>query len=207
MDRKFLRERFSNQLETSSQRIFHGPKEVIAPGADFVDAAVLIPLLIGDGGVELLLTQRAAHLKHHPGQVSFPGGRRETSDPTLEATALRETHEETGIGPEFVEIIGHLPRMYTISAYDVDPVVGLVNPGYTLTPDRSEVETVFSVPLNYFADARHRIDTEIVFSGTRIQMVEWHYDDQRIWGATAAMILTLMNTLWSTGDHTGLPGQ
>ncbi len=200
MDKKFLRERFGEQLETSSERILHGAKEVIAPGATFVDAAVLIPLVIDKGGVELLLTQRAAHLKHHPGQVSFPGGRRELSDDSLETTALRETHEETGIGPEFIEIIGHLPRMYTISAYDVDPVVGLVNPGYTLMPDRSEVESVFSVPLSYFADARHRIDTELTFAGTRVPMVEWHYSDQRIWGATAAMIFTLMNTIWSTGE-------
>lgn len=200
MDKDFLRSRFAGRLGTSSDRIIHGPKEVIAPGAQFADAAVLIPLLVGDEGVDVLLTQRATHLKHHPGQVSFPGGRREGGDRSLEETALRETHEETGIAPEYVEIIGHLPRMYTISAYDVDPVVALVNPGYTITPDASEVDKVFSVPFDFLADDRHRIDTHLNFAGARIPMVEWHYEEQRIWGATAAMLVVLIDTLRARAD-------
>ncbi len=195
MNIETLRQRFSELTATSTERINQGSMDVVAPNATFVDAAVLIPLLLGDDGIQVLLTKRAAHLKHHPGQVSFPGGRREPEDGSLEVTALRETHEEIGLLPDFVEIIGHLPRMYTISAYDVDPVVGLVSPGFTLTPDTSEVESIFSVPLDYLADARHRIDTKMTFKGTDIPMVEWHYADQRIWGATAAMILVLINTL------------
>ncbi len=197
MNIELLRKRFSGRTSTSTERINQGSRDWAAPDSTFVDAAVLIPLLLGSDGIEVLLTKRAAHLKHHPGQVSFPGGRREAEDSSLEETALRETHEEIGISSEFIEIIGHLPRMYTISAYDVDPVVGLVSPGYTLVPDASEVESVFSVPLDYLADARHRIDTDTMYRGTDVRMVEWHYNDQRIWGATAAMILVLINALWS----------
>ncbi|MFK8028984.1 MAG: CoA pyrophosphatase [Gammaproteobacteria bacterium] len=195
MDINLIKERFSDFSNTSTRRINEGSKDFFAPDAAFVEAAVLVPLLIGDDGLDVLLTKRASHLKHHPGQVSFPGGRREPEDSSLEVTALRETHEETGISPDFVEIVGHLPRMYTISAYDVDPVVGLVRSGYTLQPDASEVDSIFTVPLAYLADDGHRIDSDVTYRGTDVAMVEWHYQDQRIWGATAAMILTLLNTL------------
>lgn len=190
-----IRARFSREGPEGVERINAASRDAIAPGKTFVDAAVLIPLLVVDNELDVLLTRRAKHLTHHPGQVSFPGGRKEPSDESLVATALRETQEETGIAPEYVEIVGHLPRMYTISAYDVAPVIGLVRPGYTLSADPDEVDGIFSVPLSYLVDDRHRIDSDVHFKGTRVPMVEWHYEGERIWGATAAMIRVFIQIL------------
>ncbi|MEM7084187.1 MAG: CoA pyrophosphatase [Pseudomonadota bacterium] len=169
----------------------------------YVDAAVLIPLVEREKGFDVLLTRRAAHLKHHPGQVSFPGGRKETGDASLDITALRETHEETGISPDFIELVGHLPRMYTISAYDVHPVVGRVRTGFALDPDPAEVDSVFFVPLAFFLEPDNRLEADVTYQGTTVRMAEWHYDGERVWGATAAMLLVLINILNTATDGAG----
>lgn len=201
MNKQILRQKFLERRATSDERINSDSKYQLlarAGGAvqNFADAAVLIPIFQGEAELEVLFTRRAAHLKHHAGQVSFPGGRHETADASLEHTALRETQEETGIQRELVEVIGHLPRMYTISYYDVDPIVGLVRPGFELVPDRAEVDQIFSVPLAFFADSRHQKIVTREFWGQQFPMVEFHFEEHRIWGATAAMMVTLMEILW-----------
>ena len=154
-------------------------------------AGVLIPVTGSAESLSVLLTQRSAELKHHAGQVSFPGGRMEEHDKDVRVTALRETHEEIGIEPRHVSVIGYLGAMPTITGYAVTPVVGLVGDAAELVIDRTEVEFVFEVPLEFLLDERS--DRRVVreYQGRSYPMVEFHYENHRIWGATAQMILRL----------------
>lgn len=153
-------------------------------------AGVLIPVMQRAASLSVLLTQRSAELKHHAGQVSFPGGRMEEHDADVRAAALRETHEEVGIEPEQVTIIGFLGAMPTITGYAVTPVVGLVSDTAELEIDHTEVEYTFEVPLDFVLDEANEQRVERDFHGRRFRMVEFHYEEQRIWGATAQMLIT-----------------
>ena len=158
-------------------------------------AGVLVPIVERPAGLSVLLTQRSAELKHHAGQVSFPGGRMEEHDATVEAAALRETTEEIGIAAEHISVLGYLQTMPTLTGYAVTPVVGIVSADADLRPDPTEVEYVFEVPLSYLLDADNDVHTERVANGLRIPLVEFHWQDERIWGATAFMILELRKIL------------
>jgi 8-oxo-dGTP pyrophosphatase MutT (NUDIX family) len=158
-------------------------------------AGVLIPVRQHETGLSVLLTQRSADLKHHAGQVSFPGGRMEESDADIEATALRETCEEVGISEDAVAIIGYLETMPTVTGYAVTPVVGLVDGGVNLTIDRTEVEFAFEVPLPFLLDpANHRL-VHREWQGLSFSMVEFHFDGKRIWGATAQMLMRFIKLI------------
>jgi 8-oxo-dGTP pyrophosphatase MutT (NUDIX family) len=152
-------------------------------------AGVLVPLIDrGPGGLSLLLTERSAELKTHAGQVSFPGGRMESRDADITVTALRETEEEVGISRELVSVIGYLRPMPTITGYAVTPVVGLVENSFELVIDTTEVASAFEVPLAFFLDRRNCKRVTRYLHGSRVTMVEYHFDGQRIWGATAFII-------------------
>jgi len=164
--------------------------------ASLKPAGVLIPVIEREGSeLSLLLTQRAAELKHHAGQVSFPGGRMEEHDADIEVTALRETHEEVGIGNHEVTVIGYLEPMPTITGYAVTPVVGLVNSAAELNLDRTEVEYVFEVPLQFLLDPQNKKMVEREVEGRVATLAEFHYDGQRIWGATAFIILQFIKMI------------
>ena len=154
-------------------------------------AGVLIPVLQRRETLSVLLTQRAAELKHHAGQISFPGGRMEQHDEDIVATALRETHEEVGIEPQHVSVIGCLGPMPTITGYAVTPVVGLVSDAAELLIDHTEVEFTFEVPLAFLFDEANVKRVERRYHGRLIAMAEFHYEGRRIWGATAHMLLSL----------------
>jgi len=158
-------------------------------------AGVLIPVMQRATELSVLLTQRSAALKHHAGQVSFPGGRMEEHDEDVRITALRETHEEVGIEPRHVTVIGFLGPMPTITGYAVTPVVGLVSDAAELAIDRTEVEYVFEVPLDFLMNASNDRWVERQFHGRAIPMVEFHFEGKRIWGATAQMLLTFRKYL------------
>jgi 8-oxo-dGTP pyrophosphatase MutT (NUDIX family) len=157
--------------------------------ATLTPAGVLIPVMERTNRLSVLLTQRSAELKHHAGQVSFPGGRMEEHDSDVRVTALRETHEEVGIEPHHVCVIGYLGPMPTITGYAVTPVVGLVSESAQLLIDRTEVEYVFEVPLEFLLDESNDRLVDREFQGRTISMVEFHHEGQRIWGATAQMLL------------------
>lgn len=158
-------------------------------------AGVLIPVRRHDSGLAVLLTQRSADLKHHAGQVSFPGGRMEDDDADIEATALRETREEIGIAEDDVAIIGYLETMPTVTGYAVTPIVGLVDGFADLTIDRTEVEYAFEVPLAFLLDpANHRL-VKREWQGLSFSMIEFHFEGQRIWGATAQMLMRFINII------------
>lgn len=166
-----------------------------SPGTALTPAGVLIPILERAGDLSVLLTQRSAALKHHAGQISFPGGSMEEQDRDVAMTAIRETQEEVGIDPQHVSVIGYLGPMPTITGYAVTPIVGLVSAAAELVIDRSEVEFAFEVPLEFLLDARNDKRVEREFEGHSVAMVEFHYEQRRIWGATAHMVLLLRQYL------------
>ena len=163
--------------------------------ANLKPAGVLIPIIDRPEGVSVLLTRRSAELKHHAGQVSFPGGRMEPEDPDIRHTAMRETHEEVGIHPDKVRVIGFLPPMPTITGFAVTPIVGLLGDDLTLNIDRTEVEHAFEVPLKFLLNPQNEQMSVREFDGVKIQLAEFHYSGERIWGATASMIIALRQYL------------
>ena len=158
-------------------------------------AGVLIPIIGRSSGLSVLLTRRSTALKHHAGQVSFPGGRMEPEDADIRHTALRETHEEVGIHPDRVSVAGFLTPMPTITGYAVTPVVGLLNEDLILTLDPTEVEVAFEVPLPFLLDPGNESWGERIIDDVPVPIVEFQYGGHRIWGATASMIVALRQTL------------
>ena len=152
-------------------------------------AGVLVPIMERAEGMTVLLTQRSPDLKHHAGQASFPGGRMEPHDTDVRVTALRETHEEVGIAPDHIDVIGYLQAMPTITGFAVTPVVGLVRDPVELTIDRTEVDYTFEIPLDFLLDERNDRLVEREWEGRRFCLREFHFDRERVWGATAYMIL------------------
>lgn len=158
-------------------------------------AGVLIPVIDRTETLSVLLTQRAAELTQHAGQVSFPGGRMEHGDADIVATALRETREEIGIGEEQVSVIGFLPPMPTITGFAVTSVIGIVPGGVELELDTTEVEYTFEVPLPFLLDPRNHRLVERDFKGRKVPQIEFHYAGERIWGATAYMMHRFIKTI------------
>jgi 8-oxo-dGTP pyrophosphatase MutT (NUDIX family) len=161
-----------------------------------VKAAVLLPVIQRAGGDPFLLfTRRTTSLARHSGQVSFPGGRSEADDLSPMQTALRETFEETGIAPSFVAVAGYLDRYLTGTGFDIQPVVGLVKEGFALTPDPREVAEIFEVPLGFLCDpANLRRESRDIGGRTR-SFYAFTYGGHEIWGATAAIVVSLVQRL------------
>jgi len=179
-----------------SQRM---PESVVSKLAEGLrPAGVLIPIVERRGFLSVLLTERSSKLRHHAGQVSFPGGGMEAHDTDITATALREAHEEVGIQPHEVDIAGYLNPTPTVTGFAVTPVIGFIRQSFCLAIDPMEVETAFEVPLDFLMDRRNEEHSEREFEGITIPVVTFHYDGQRIWGATAAMLLTLRQLLVNT---------
>lgn len=158
-------------------------------------AAVLVPLVVRADAPSLLLTKRTDHLHHHPGQISFPGGRVEAQDSTPVDTALRETEEEIGLDRRHVELLGALPDYYTGTGFCVTPVVGLVHPPFELQLDAFEVAEAFEVPLGHFLDPANHQRHSLVHEGRERQFHAMPYKDYFIWGATAGILMSLYRLL------------
>lgn len=165
-----------------------------------VPAAVLVPLVEHETGLTVLLTQRAETLKDHAGQISFPGGRIEPGDKDAWHAALRETYEEIGLLPSFVEFAGYLPDHHVITGFRVTPVVGFVNPEYQLRIAKAEVHDVFEVPLDFILDAANHKARRRKLGDLTIEVHDIPYGERNIWGATAGMLMTLYRMLQARGD-------
>jgi 8-oxo-dGTP pyrophosphatase MutT (NUDIX family) len=161
------------------------------------DAAVLIPVVDRAEGATVLLTKRAEKLRSHSGQVAFPGGTIDPTDPGPEATALRETFEEIGLTRDFIEVIGRMPDYVSGSGYRIVPVLSVVRPGFSLTLNADEVDAAFEVPLGFLMDpANHKRDSRM-WNDLEWVFYDMPYGDQRIWGVTAGIVRTLYERLYA----------
>lgn len=162
------------------------------------EAAVLAGLVPRDHGTQVVLTRRNDGLRHHGGQVSFPGGRIEPADRDAAAAALRESCEEIALGADQVHALGYLDPFLTVSGFRVTPVVAVIDPSFVAVPQPDEVAEVFEVPLSYLMDPDNLRSVEITFRGRPRRVLEYAWPGQRIWGATAAILLNLRRRLEQT---------
>ena len=159
------------------------------------DAAVLIPLIHQNGSWNVVLTKRASALRHHPGQVAFPGGKLDEGDPSAEAAALREAHEEIGLDPQNVNVLGRINPHETVTNFNVTPILGHIKTPFTPIPEVGEVDTVFTTPLDHLMNPEKTRIEHRIWSGTKRQYYVIPYGPFYIWGATARIIVGL-RTLW-----------
>lgn len=156
-------------------------------------AAVLIALVEGRHGLEVILTRRAAHLRHHPGQVAFPGGKVEESDASLWAAALREAEEEIGLVG--VEPLGVLQGHESVTGFEISPQVGLVSGVFNPRPDPEEVEEIFHVPLDFLMDPANMQLHKRPWRGVERGYLAIPFGPHYIWGASARMIRNMAEQL------------
>jgi 8-oxo-dGTP pyrophosphatase MutT (NUDIX family) len=143
----------------------------------------------------VLLTQRTDHLHDHAGQISFPGGRIEENDESPEAAALRETEEEVGLSHARIDLIGRLDTYIVRTGFEVTPAVGFVLPPFEIAPDPFEVAEVFEVPLSFIMDRANHQRRSREIHGAQRSFYVLQYEHRFIWGATAAMLVNLVDIL------------
>ncbi|RKF21933.1 CoA pyrophosphatase [Altericroceibacterium spongiae] len=142
----------------------------------------------------ILFTHRADHMRSHPGQVAFPGGKLDPGEDSIEA-ALREAQEELSINPQDVTVIGASDRFITGSGFDVTPVLGLVPPDLPLAPNPREVSEWFEAPLDFIFNPANHVEKHGMFRGLNRHYLEINWQGHRIWGVTAAIIANLSRRL------------
>lgn len=167
---------------------------------DLRPAGVLIPIVERQDDLAILLTRRADHLKSHSGQVSFPGGKVEEGDADPIAAALRETHEEIGVAPHQVDLIGILEPYETGTGFHIQPVVGFVSPNVRLAIDPGEVAEAFEVPFSFLMDPANHTRERMFWRGRMREYYDMPYNGQRIWGATAAMLINFYTRLFADDE-------
>lgn len=163
-------------------------------------AAVLVPIVMHEEGPTVLLTKRTENLNKHAGQVSFPGGRIDPEDNDDVAAALREASEEIGLLPEQVHIHGRLDTYRTGTGFEISPIVATVEPGFDLVIAEDEVAEAFEVPLDFFLDRSNHQRQSAIWRGRRRHYYAMPYGDYFIWGATAAMLVNLIDILESVRE-------
>lgn len=186
-----------------------------------IPAAVLVPLLIDasadaarpplklrtrDGAIDVpwntdvLLTVRTHTVEHHKGQISFPGGAFESSDPDLEFTALRESHEEVGLHPSQVQIVNSLPTVPTVGTpFRIHPYVGIIRERPQFVPNPHEIGEILFVPLRHLLNPDHSAMELFERDGLKFHLKSYYYNDHRIWGATARILQTLLEKFFENG--------
>lgn len=160
-------------------------------GRDLRKAAVLLAFMTGPDGLHLILTKRSAALRHHPGQIAFPGGKQDPEDANLAETALREAEEEIGLARDNVELLASLPPHETVTGFVVTPVIGRVCTHFRPRPEAGEVDEVFRVPYAFLADPAHYRVQSRLWQGKKRAYYTIPWGPYYIWGATARMLRML----------------
>lgn len=166
------------------EQVEHPPFQL----ARIIPSAVLILLVERDEQINIVLTKRSSHLRHHPNQISFPGGKVDKTDTSLKSTALRENFEELGIAHEQVEVFGQLPNLQTITGFDIKPFIGFIPPNTEYMPNPNEVSDVIELPLAHVLSSRHHFTLEIPRHDKSHTVYFKPTGGWPIWGATAAII-------------------
>ena len=171
------------------------PDIKLPEGRKLRPAGVLVPLMWDQGILQLILTKRSSALKHHPGQIAFPGGKVDSVDTDVVATALREAQEEVGLPPSLVEIVGQLPHHETVTGFSVTPVVGFISQPFDAIAEVGEVEEIFSGPFHHVSNLAKFSQQGRIWQG-RMRMYETvPFGPYYIWGATARMLRALAERL------------
>ena len=172
---------------------------LLEPAAVLREAAVLVGLVPRAGGVQAVLTRRTDTLRHHAGQVSFPGGRLEPGDAGPLQAALREAGEEVGLHASQARPLGYLDPLVTITGFRVTPVVAMLDPQFVPLADPGEVAEIFEAPLEFLLTPDNLRHVDIEFLGRTRHVLEYQTlatsPDHRIWGATASILLNLRDRL------------
>jgi 8-oxo-dGTP pyrophosphatase MutT (NUDIX family) len=159
-------------------------------------AAVLVPLFLKDGAWHLLFTLRTETVQDHKGQISFPGGRRDAEDPSPLATALREAHEEIGLDPADVTVLGQLNEMYTVTQYRISPFVGVIPYPYAFQANAAEIAELIEVPLSALRDpANFERRERAVLVGPPVPVYFYHIGRHTIWGVTARIVKDFLDRI------------
>ncbi len=163
--------------------------------SNFLEASVLIPVLTFKKNLEILLTKRSANLKNHPGQIAFPGGKKEKFDSSPIETALRETEEEIGLSQNLVEIVASLPTHKTATGFIIKPYIGIISQPFEETLRYGEVDEVFTVPFDHILDEENFSIQTRKWNGSKRNYYVVPYGPYYIWGATARILLNLSKAL------------
>lgn len=195
-----LRSRLLAALEVSgaaSSEFDLNPDEAPQDRREFAPAAALVGVIPAPAGARLILTKRSSSLKHHPGQIAFPGGKVDVGDASAADAALREAHEEIGLEPSRADVLGELPIHETVSGFAVAPVLALIDRGFVPIPEPEEVDEAFDVPLDHVIDpARFSIQSRR-WRGRRRRYYAVPYGPYYIWGATARILRGLAERMAS----------
>jgi 8-oxo-dGTP pyrophosphatase MutT (NUDIX family) len=168
-------------------------RDMVLPENRVLRPAAVLIAVTADG--DLVLTKRSARLKHHPGQIAFPGGKQDATDATPEAAALREAEEEVGLPRESVDVLGTLPAHETVTGYSVTPVLALVPTGIVYRAEAGEVDEVFRVPLAHVTNpARFMVESRI-WQGRQRHYYVVPWGPYYIWGATARILRALADRM------------
>lgn len=183
------------QNSTASSDFDLNPDVVLPEGRKLRPAGVLVPVIAGPQGAEVLLTKRSSRLKHHPGQIAFPGGKQDEGDADVIAAALREAEEEVGLPRGHVEVLGTLPTHETVTGFLVTPVIGWIDRDFDVQPEPGEVAEVFRVPLAHVTDVALFTIQSRRWRGTRRHYYTVPFGPYYIWGATARILRGLAHRM------------
>ena len=161
------------------------------------EAAVLIPVVDRRDGASVILTKRTEKLRSHSGQIAFPGGRLDATDPTPEYAALRETEEEIGLSPSFVEVVGRMPDYVSGSGFRIAPILSVVRPDFRLRINPDEVDDAFEVPLSFLMDPANHNRGSRIWEEKERYYYTMPFGERHIWGVTAGIIRTLYERLYA----------
>lgn len=165
-------------------------------------AAVLVPIVLREEAATILLTKRTEHLAKHAGQVSFPGGSVDDGDESAVAAALREAEEEIGLDSKYVNVVGSLDQYRTGTGFEITPVVATITPGFDLSLQEEEVAEAFEVPFEFVLNRKNHQRQSAVWKGRRRHYYAMPYGDYFIWGATAAMLVNLVDVMEAVQEQT-----